>query len=1120
MGQADCITLWEPTSTSHPFTAFFITAARRRSSSTYPKALRGFYKVRKPTAQWHEVALTYCPARTTVHFATVVDKFSPHDAIISATSPQDLTSAAISNALGLAAEAADEPVSPDKMAATVQGASGQVGPLASEQQTDELTNNKTRANSARIDEHPEKPMVPRPSAATRKNTAMSELQKELDELHDGVPGIDSKPQQVNTKSNDVMGLKAFLSNVSPPHESSVPKLTRKQAPATSHGTASQRSNSRYSESNDLPKTSYSTRTSTTDIWRSWKPKLKLGPRPVESAKAQSPAADRQKLPAGIKIRMPKAVQEDTPKDKNLEVPRTSGARSVAEKRPSKSMSSRPDARPREQLQSAQDVKGTPAPPAPAISSEAKVSNTETRDDSKSRAASESRPEVSQSSKVKPPSTGFGECRDSLRPAGLGINAVQTSAPVSPAIRSASALTPEKQRLMRALQIRRKQNNGANIDSSPVDTASPMPSIDSRGFTPDPDTAVKSDSGVDMQTPDLETQPTVTPVTSQTASTVSHLSPLQSHPISSNDGPDPSGSRRRKSPSPSADYNKELPKLPGEVIRMEASLTENPAAVSSRTSSLKRKRSVTDDIHNEGEQDDQHSLALASEGTEFYNELEAARVEEAKPLAVPPQLHTRDTSISSPTITSVTIKTALSHQPSPGVRSDGLPSPGLPQFTAPAAAPPERHPSNSSRPASSRPTQKSRRTNMSSGISRRIQALAKLSHEDDQTSRTQAQTAYESAQAFLAPGTLPGQQGNASSSTAVGRAYEASRSRSPSKHSIGTSKTLRPQTSFDRGSLRVSNSDASTSKGPTGYRKRDSLTVTAHIMRGHDRDMQRMHNTSIVEEPGDTQSAYDALMGDRAVTEPDPRTKAISPLPDGQLANLTFSHQSTDRSEEIKRPASRSSARSGRARGSLDGWRSAFSTMTTSRRDSSSSSGRQRPFTSRSSTYDHSLGRKEQPRVGGLVAVEEVSEGDTLAARASRMLKRMSQMNGGSNINQRKGKPERPSPSKDAIPERGVDSPQAPQSQAVTGRMSDNKRVAVGDLNIQFPDTLLWKRRWVEIDSVGNLVLSPPSSTPGARTGNGASRKYHLTEFKQPVVPSRDRQEMPHSVVRARHFTHY
>jgi len=30
---------------------------------------------------------------------------------------------------------------------------------------------------------------------------------------------------------------------------------------------------------------------------------------------------------------------------------------------------------------------------------------------------------------------------------------------------------------------------------------------------------------------------------------------------------------------------------------------------------------------------------------------------------------------------------------------------------------------------------------------------------------------------------------------------------------------------------------------------------------------------------------------------------------------------------------------------------------------------------------------------------------------------------------------------------------------------------VGDLNIQFPDTLLWKRRWVEIDASGNLVLS-------------------------------------------------
>jgi hypothetical protein len=66
---------------------------------------------------------------------------------------------------------------------------------------------------------------------------------------------------------------------------------------------------------------------------------------------------------------------------------------------------------------------------------------------------------------------------------------------------------------------------------------------------------------------------------------------------------------------------------------------------------------------------------------------------------------------------------------------------------------------------------------------------------------------------------------------------------------------------------------------------------------------------------------------------------------------------------------------------------------------------------------------------------------------------------------------------------------------------------VGDLNIQFPDTLLWKRRWVEIDSMGNLVLSPSKSNE-----KGIVKRFHLSEFRTPYPPDQDRQELPNSVV--------
>ncbi|KZM26459.1 hypothetical protein ST47_g2206 [Ascochyta rabiei] len=68
-------------------------------------------------------------------------------------------------------------------------------------------------------------------------------------------------------------------------------------------------------------------------------------------------------------------------------------------------------------------------------------------------------------------------------------------------------------------------------------------------------------------------------------------------------------------------------------------------------------------------------------------------------------------------------------------------------------------------------------------------------------------------------------------------------------------------------------------------------------------------------------------------------------------------------------------------------------------------------------------------------------------------------------------------------------------------------VQVGDLNVQFPDTLLWKRRFVEIDALGNLVLSPSISNP-----KGITKRFHLTEFETPYPPDQDRQELPNSVV--------
>ncbi|TGO51613.1 hypothetical protein BOTNAR_0350g00080 [Botryotinia narcissicola] len=67
---------------------------------------------------------------------------------------------------------------------------------------------------------------------------------------------------------------------------------------------------------------------------------------------------------------------------------------------------------------------------------------------------------------------------------------------------------------------------------------------------------------------------------------------------------------------------------------------------------------------------------------------------------------------------------------------------------------------------------------------------------------------------------------------------------------------------------------------------------------------------------------------------------------------------------------------------------------------------------------------------------------------------------------------------------------------------------IGDVNVQFPDSLLWKRRSMVLDSQGLLII-----TAGGND-KGATRRFHLGEFRAPEIPDVDMQELPNSVVLA------
>lgn len=69
-------------------------------------------------------------------------------------------------------------------------------------------------------------------------------------------------------------------------------------------------------------------------------------------------------------------------------------------------------------------------------------------------------------------------------------------------------------------------------------------------------------------------------------------------------------------------------------------------------------------------------------------------------------------------------------------------------------------------------------------------------------------------------------------------------------------------------------------------------------------------------------------------------------------------------------------------------------------------------------------------------------------------------------------------------------------------------VDIGDVNVQFPDTVLWKRRFMRVDDQGYIIFSPPTNDHSTRS---VSRKFHLSDFRTPTLPDLEREQMAWSV---------
>lgn len=139
-----------------------------------------------------------------------------------------------------------------------------------------------------------------------------------------------------------------------------------------------------------------------------------------------------------------------------------------------------------------------------------------------------------------------------------------------------------------------------------------------------------------------------------------------------------------------------------------------------------------------------------------------------------------------------------------------------------------------------------------------------------------------------------------------------------------------------------------------------------------------------------------------------------------------------------------------------------------------------------------------------------SPGQSKGSRASRFMRRLSN----SLVAGRKNAPPSISPT--------VAEEDAAEVEAASkaGAAAEPSIVAfMGDVNVQFPDNLLWKRRSICLDSHGFLILSAvqgtatiPSAALGKDKHGALVKRYHMSDFKAPYAPDVELQELPNSVV--------
>ncbi|EPS32509.1 hypothetical protein PDE_07469 [Penicillium oxalicum 114-2] len=91
----------------------------------------------------------------------------------------------------------------------------------------------------------------------------------------------------------------------------------------------------------------------------------------------------------------------------------------------------------------------------------------------------------------------------------------------------------------------------------------------------------------------------------------------------------------------------------------------------------------------------------------------------------------------------------------------------------------------------------------------------------------------------------------------------------------------------------------------------------------------------------------------------------------------------------------------------------------------------------------------------------------------------------------------------------VSPPEETVISASSSRQTLSEPIDIGEVNVQFPGTLLWKRRFMRIDGDGYVVFTPGTHDTSARN---MVKRYHLSEVRAPCLPDEDMQELPNSIL--------